>query len=200
MKKHNPRLYALVTLLAVSFVSTSWGQYASPSRAEKHEFSLSYHRLGGDTYTLGKVTIAEDDWSLYGINYGYNLNDYLNLNLELLYGNVAATVSGSGITGSSDQDTVIALANFDFNLVSGPLTPFITAGIGYGHTEAEAKATSGFITIEASGYGKGITYAYGAGVRWDMSDYLFAKVLYNAFNDSEETRDGFAAYVGIMFE
>jgi len=188
----------LAVVVALLAVSTSFGQ--DSNRTDKTEFSVSFTNLGGITETSGGVTVKEEDWTMYGLNFGMNVNENLNVNFDLQYGNVEATGTGFGATAVADQDMVILMLNVDYNILTTPLTPVITGGIGFGYGFTEATASYGGTTATASAYSSSFLYTLGAGGRWDVNDQIFAKVLYRTLMDGSDSRDGFVAYLGFMFE
>lgn len=107
---------SLVLVITLTMASLSLGQ--DSKRTGKTEISASYHGLGGATITSRGVTAKEDDWSMYGVNFGTNPNEHLNLNFDIMYGNIGVTASGSGVTGTGEQNTIIYLLNLDYNILS----------------------------------------------------------------------------------
>ena len=72
---------------------------------------MSFHNLDGQSLSSSGITAKEDDWKVYGINFGMNSSENLNIDFDIMYSNIDVTVSGMGVTGTGSQDTYIFLAN-----------------------------------------------------------------------------------------
>jgi len=158
--------------------------------------------LGGESVREGGLKVSEDDWSLYGVSIGQNTNEHLNVNTEFVFGSIDVGVSGlpAGYSVKGDQDTFVWLVNLDYNILDEPLTPYVTGGIGYGHSSGDVKWTtptsSGKISVDTSGF----AYTLGVGGRWDIADNIFAKVAYRIlWDDAGDDRSGVGISVGFLF-
>jgi opacity protein-like surface antigen len=198
-------IYKFIACMAI-IVMVSTVCTAQSDRTDKMEIGASLLFLGGESVSFYDVKIEEDDWNMYGFTLGKNINEHLNLNTEFVFGNVDVDVSGlpANVSIDGDQDTFIWLVNVDYNILDEPLTPYITAGLGYGYSEAEVKYTettptgtlSGKITEEVSG----LAYTVGVGGRWDATENIFAKVAYRIIWDDEgDDRSGLGVSVGFLF-
>jgi opacity protein-like surface antigen len=170
------------------------------SRQEKWEISAVGWFLGGESLSAGGFTAKEDDFTLYGVQLGQNVSENLNLNLEAIYGSIDVKGSGMGITATGEQDTFIFLVNAEYNILTGPLTPFVTGGLGYGRSTGDVTVTDGATTVKVSGEATGLAYTAGGGVRWEVTENIFAKVSYRIlWDDSGDDRNGLAVGIGCMF-
>ena len=195
------KLIAYMAIIII--VSTPWRVCnAESSRSGRMELGASFLFLGGESVSVDGAKIEEDDWTMYGITLGKNINEHLNFNTEIVFGSIDVDVSGlpAGSTIDGDQYTLIWLANMDYNILAEPLTPYITGGIGWGHSEAEVDfstpTSSGTIEDDTSGF----AYTVGFGGRWDITENIFAKVSYRiVWDDEGDDRSGLGITAGFLF-
>jgi opacity protein-like surface antigen len=133
-----------------------------------------------------------DDSLLFGFGFGYGLTEKLNLNGELNFGQVDYQMEWGPYALEGTGDMFSGRINLDYNILSTPLTPFITGGIGFtyfdsgvptGETEVVCWWDDwwGYVcegtasTYSASEF----TYNAGLGLRWDVTDSVFMKFLYD---------------------
>lgn len=146
----------------------------------------------------GDVTMAMDDTGLGGIGFGYHLNNYLSVRTELLFGSAnfrGDLPTAAGGTVAIQQDVLVQTGrlNLDYNIINRRLTPFVTAGIGYQYLEAELDQLPpaevcwwdpwwGWVCSDAQPIASDFQFTWnaGVGVRWDINDHLFVKVLAGA--------------------
>jgi opacity protein-like surface antigen len=93
--------------------------------------------------------------------------------------------------------------NVDYNIINRRLTPFVTAGIGYQYLETDLDTLPpvdycwwdpwwGWVCTSAEPVASttDFTWNAGAGLRWDITDNLFVKLLggvnWVAYNDAED--------------
>jgi len=107
------------------------------SREDRWEFSLgAFYQLGADLDFEGGSTVATDDDFGFLLTTGYNFSDKLETSFGFQYGGIgydADVVQEDGdITGiSGSYDNWALSANVILNLMDGPLTPYVGAGIGW---------------------------------------------------------------------
>jgi opacity protein-like surface antigen len=195
------KLFALAAIITI--VLAPWKVCnAESNRTGRTEVGASFMFLGGESTEESGVSVSEDDWSMYGFNVGYNYNEYLNINTEFVFGSIDVDASGlpAGYDVSGDQDTFIWLVNLDYNILNKPLTPYVTGGIGYGHSSGDVTYTTPYGIGKISADDSGFAYSLGVGGRWDITDNIFAKVAYRiVWDDSGDDRDGIGVSVGYMF-
>jgi len=175
---------------------------AESNRSGKSELDASFLFLGGASADVGDVSISEEDWTVYGLAYGINTSENLNVNIELLYTSIDLKASGldEGESLSGSQQTFITLLNVEYNILSEPLTPYITGGLGYGFSFGNVEYDDGDDSADVDAVGTGFAYTIGAGGRWDISDNLFVKLSYRIlWDDAGDSRDGFGLNFGFMF-
>jgi opacity protein-like surface antigen len=132
-----------------------------------------------------------------GLGGGYNLLNYVNLNVDLNYGrkNFAATSFGRRL--KDDVDLVGGNFNVDLYLLKTRLTPMATGGIGFINFSGDV-GSNDFNEIDFS-------YNVGGGIRWDITNHILLKVIYRAtWTKLEDTHDpvlfhGPAISIGYIF-
>lgn len=173
MKNNMTRGIAGGLLLAAALTNTGQaaGAFDEMSRKETHPWEL---------YAYGRtlsVDIGAVKCTGYGggAGVGYTLTDHLSVNGEVGGGSLDAKNANASI---GFVETKFSL---EYNILKTRLTPVLAAGLG-----TLNYVTPGF-TLE------GITYGGGAGLRWDITDRLFAKALYRVDGVSILSVNGFAA-------
>ena len=107
------------------------------SREGRWEFTLGgFYQLGADLEFEGGSTLETEDDLGFSMSTGYNISDSLTANFGFGWSGIDydATVvkDDGGSTGISGEfDNWNFTAGLLFNLMEGPLTPFIGANIGY---------------------------------------------------------------------
>jgi opacity protein-like surface antigen len=107
------------------------------SREDRWEFTLgANYQLGADLDFDGGSTVATDDDFGFLLTTGYNFSDKLETSFAFQYAGIgydADVVQDDGdIVGiSGSYDTWALSANAIINLMDGPLTPYVGAGIGW---------------------------------------------------------------------
>lgn len=103
-----------------------------------------------------------------GIGVGYNLTDHLNINTDVVFSKV--NVTDQGVNLSANTTHISGHVNLDTYLLQGPIAPFLTGGIGVNSFDG----SNGAFKISKSE----LSYKVGAGLRWDLTNSLFAKAVY----------------------
>lgn len=197
-------------LLAVVSSDMAWAQpttgatYArTGARTERREFSMFYRQLSAPTMTKENVTLPglgtktgtfeiEDSW-VVGLQFGYNLSDQLNLNMEFGYGEPDYKGSWGTSTLRGTGDLFTGDVNVEYNLLKKPFTPFVGAGIGFMYFDSNIPQGSpdvwcwwdywwGYVctATQSTRDTTEFTYNLTGGVRWDISETLFMKAAYRA--------------------
>ena len=144
---------------------------------------------------LGDVRLDMDDTGLGGFGLGYHFNTFVSVRAEFMFGGAGFRVrapTGVGEVLDVKQDGFIHTGrlNLDYNIINRRLTPFVTAGIGYQYLEMELGYLPpievcwwdpwwGWVCGYAQPYASqtDFTWNAGAGVRWDVTDSFFLKLL-----------------------
>jgi opacity protein-like surface antigen len=196
----------VICVLAVAFLGVfTSGRAQIPMATEPFERAMRSELYGVGQYLhsdsitfegpLGDFEMEMDDTGLGGFGFGYHFNSFISLRGEFMFGGSAfrgEIPTEGGTLVSVEQDTFIQTGrvNVDYNIINRRLTPFLTAGIGYQYLETELShlppveycwwdpwwgwiCTSGEpVAVEMD-----FTWNAGAGVRWDITDNLFVKVV-----------------------
>ena len=200
MKVHTKKFSTIIILSLLAFVMTSSICSAQAgSRSGKSEIYGILQTLGGwsdkeSGTILGETVSLEyglDDAFIYGVGIGYNIDDHFNLNTDFAFGtqDVFAEFEAVGIVVKGKESATVFLwnVNLDYNILAEPLTPLVSAGIGYA-TYSGSGAT-----------GSDFTYNIGGGGRWDISDNFFVKATYRMTWFEDFDQDGIFVGIGYMF-
>ena len=103
-----------------------------------------------------------------GLGLGYNLTDHFNVNTDVVFSRV--NLANSTATFRTDANHIAAHVNLEAYLFQGPLTPFLTGGLGVDSFDG----SSSTLRISKSE----LSYKVGAGLRWDLNSTIFAKAMY----------------------
>ena len=121
-----------------------------------------------------------------GLGIGYNINDFLNINGDFLFGSADGEItnlSGS-LFSQADPDISIWDINLDYNIIKNNLTPVLTTGFGTIRYDS---------TIDLTGEdigGRSNIYNIGGGFRWDISEDILLKLIYRRIWEEFEDADG----------
>ena len=126
--------------------------YGDAQRAGRMEFYMIGQYWGADDSVIPDVTLdigippnqvtetgdlrmSFDDAFVWGFGMGYNLNSHFTVRGEFTFGNPEYSIDFNNSSGRAEAFTQAGKFNLDYNLIRGPVTPFITAGVGYFMTE-----------------------------------------------------------------
>ena len=182
------KLMIVVCLTVMAFLLTPNDCKSQDAGREGNpEIFIILQQMDGDTthdHFLDK-DVEIDDTFVGGFGGGYNVNDHLNLNMDIWFGN---TDIDSGIF-TGDTDLVGLDFNADYNILEGSFTPLITAGIGLIRFDGE-------LTLLGLDYSEtNFSYNIGVGFRGDIGEQFLIKALYRlTWTELQDTRDS------IMFD
>jgi opacity protein-like surface antigen len=156
------------------------------SRKNKGEFFVTVQTLGISDTEYPDNTYEFDNTNLYGLGFGFNLDDHFNINTDLLFGGTESVSSD----GFEANDNICAWnLNLDYNILKSALTPCATGGIGFMSMTGDVEG----VDYQESHF----SYNLGAGVRWDITNALALKVMYRALWAEWEGADGASKFDGI---
>ena len=197
LKKH----LAMVALLACALPAS-----AQQSRARSYEFYLSPIFTDSKSFSFDGGTSARTDQGYgFGVGFGYNFSQNLNAAVELAWSEVYYRTTlqpangnpGPSINSSGNIDTGTLRFAGTWNILSTPLTPFVTAGAGWTHVYTDIPVgppqnscwyypwwgpvcTSYVPTQNTTKF----SYNYGAGVRWDIGPWIVRGLLNQQYADN----------------
>jgi opacity protein-like surface antigen len=193
-----------VTILATALSSaTASGQtFGAPPGADRTGTWEAYGGLrtvSGESlgFAGGSTIKTDNDWAL-GFGFGYNFSEHLLVGGDVSFG----TVDYDGVLVSADDpdvtqrisgevDTFGFAANATWHFIEGPLTPFVSASLGF--TSVDTNIAEGPPQIGCwwdPWYGQicnvyvdtktedSFTYGLGLGGRWDFAPGWFARISY----------------------
>jgi opacity protein-like surface antigen len=136
------RKYVLISVLiaVLSIVTTSTAQADTyRSRTDRWEFTVQMRYLDGQTISFdGGSSFDVNSDVGWGFGFGYNFNEHLALNFDVGWSSPSydATIVSADTPPLADQRASGELStsslhlNLLYNFIAGPITPFVTAGIG----------------------------------------------------------------------
>ncbi len=177
MKTINPERSCLRFVLSLSvflvlLFSSGLGNAQDWSRKWKSEVYLLGQNMRGDTTSGLGITLELKDTNAGGLGFGTNINDYINLNWDILFGSMDITGKGFGRQVTVKTNFWGMNLNLDYNILKTTITPMITGGVGFLNFSGSA---GGFNFSETD-----FSYNLGAGFRWDITRHILAKALYRA--------------------
>lgn len=181
----------LTTALAVAASSAQASDFRS--RAETWEFTMQMRGLAEQSWdTPGGSHIDTNSDIGWGFGFGYNFNDHLGLDFDISwnspsYDAIVATDVGPRHQGGELETSTIQL-NLIYNILKGPFTPFVSAGIGSTYVDTNiASGPAGASCWWDPWYGyicygyqptyasSRFSYSGAVGVRWDLSRSIFLR-------------------------
>jgi opacity protein-like surface antigen len=198
---------SIITIISLLVFTTTASLCSAQewSRKGKSELFGTIQRMGGETIEYSfpiaqPVKIDMDSTNLYGIGYGYNFTDHWNINTDLLFGSADTEVKIVDTTVETpDMDYILWDLNLDYNIWKSRFTPLFSAGVGFMDVSIVTSTDAG--KVQENNF----SFNLGAGVRWDVKDNIFLKVVYrsiwtevrDADNDQRFDRAGLS--VAYMF-
>ena len=191
-------MQAGAALLLCSAVSGVQAQYygAAPERAGRWEGSIGMrYQDFGEFRFRGRSQLDVGDSVTAGLSVGYNFDQHFSLTFE--FSGDSADYDGTFYTDdatpeavniSGDLDTSTGQLTATWHFLEGPLTPFVSGGIGW--TYIDSNIISHYDGVECwDGYWWGyscarvydtyddtmLSYSAAVGVRWDITPLVFLR-------------------------
>jgi opacity protein-like surface antigen len=184
-----------LALCAIWPAVRSWGQddydYSQYSRSGRFDLYFDYKNLNSANIELhapiGNIPLTMDNTNMYGFGFGADFYTF-GLHFDSLFGR--SNLHGGGPADGTERRIFISHNTLDFTwfILGGPFTPFISGGVGWQYLEANLNLQPGVPVYEdpwwGPVYGRGYYPVYresdfmwtgSAGVRWDITPYLFIK-------------------------
>ena len=187
-------------VLTILLIAIPCMSYAQSNRPQKWEMSVSgvfqdSKSIGGE----GGSSLDVQSDTGFGINFAYNLSSKLSFgaDLEFLRPNYTAVL----IPENPLDDTLVINHKFsqfngrlkgNFNMIDGPFTPFLEAGIGWSYFDsnvADGPPSTGCYWHPWWGYicnsyystftETQFSYGVGGGLRYEFVGGMFIKASYN---------------------
>jgi len=184
--------------------------YGDAMRAGRLEFYLVGQYWNSDASTLRGITLPVapppnpvietgdfkmefDDAFFWGFGIGYNLNTHFTVRGEFTLGAPDYTATFNDLYGRGEAWLQVGKFNLDYNLIRGPLTPFVTAGLGYVYIDSGVPSGPTeywcwwdyWWGYSCSGYTPTHTEVWfaanaAAGIRWDINEQFYLKASFGA--------------------
>ena len=172
------------------------------SRRQRVEVYGSIGYWHSDDVTLGSVTLPDfeggfvtadttlryDDTAVFNFGFGWAINDHFTVRMEFDYADADYRAEWNDSWLSGDMLMSDGRVNLDYHVLAGPITPYVTGGIGYHYFDTGIpKGPPDYYCWWDYGWGyvcTGYVDTYnefdfaanaGAGLRWDITDTLFLK-------------------------
>jgi opacity protein-like surface antigen len=171
-------------------------------RADRIElFAEAGYMRGADAHATidgDQQTLSTSSHWLGGAGFGYNIGPYFNLNFDGLANSERLTDTVSnGVSTASSKENVYS-GKFMFNVEYYPfkacITPILTGGVGVIYTWNNDIFDNDMYLSETD-----LAYDAGAGLRWDITRNMFAKVIYKATWSKFHNFDDRQLYDGLFF-
>jgi len=166
------------------------------NRMGRRDFFVLGQQMNGDTTTGLGLQLGVDDAVVGGFGIGFNFQEYLNMNMDMFFGNTDLIASGYGFTFIEDSDVFGMDFNLDCNFLNSRFSPLISGGIGFINFHDDM----GYDFNETD-----LSYNLGAGFRFDVTDNFLVKGIYKfTWTELEDTDnpimlDGVNLSIGFLF-
>lgn len=167
-------------------------QSSARARGPGWEFGADLiYQLSQDVkFNGGSSASLNDDFGL-SIDFGYRFSDKLeihmsldwqDINYDLRIESAPPTLPALEFSGSGDLQAFTPRVSVDYNFISGPITPYVNAGVGWSFIDTNIPSGRpqnvcwwdpwwGYIcgNVQDTKSTDGFTYQVGVGVRWDLN-------------------------------
>ncbi len=184
--------------LAVALVAGA-ATVEAEDRDDRFEFAFgAMYQLGADLDFDGGSTVSTKDDFGFSLLGGYNLNEHLATTFGFQWAGIGYSGriindEGTPIFASGSYDTWAVTGNLVYNFLEGPITPYVSAGIGWTWLDTNipngAPITGcwwdpwyGYIcyTSYPTKTTDAFSYQASLGVRWDFNYSTFARLNYTS--------------------
>jgi len=168
------------------------------SRKGKSEIYGLGQSMGGDTTTGLGATLKLGDSTAWGLGFGKNFSDNLNLNMDMFFSSKDMAGKMGSYEDKGSADLLGFDVNLDVNILKGRFTPMITGGIGLIKFSGDWEKGLPFDETDFS-------WNVGVGFRWDVTNHFLIKAIYRATwtkmkdTDKSVLFDGIALSIGYIF-
>ena len=121
----------LLVFTLASSVCFAYNPY-NLGRTGRREIFGQVQLMKGDKTTGLNTQLSIDDFIAFGLGYGFNINEHLNINLDLFFTKTDYSAINFWAPFFIDEDVTIQGydLNLDINLLKSQITPLMTGGIG----------------------------------------------------------------------
>ena len=193
----HPAVTRIAILMVLSLLCGAASAQGDAARAKRWEFSLQLPDVQGKNYSFEGGSSARTSNTLgFGVGFAYNLSNHLNLGMDFNWYSMDfdATIQpgvGTGqaaFTTRGTADVSSVMFNATYHFLSGPVTPYVAAGIGGTYVNSNIQTGPavpvcwyypwyGYYcgTAVPTASNNFFSYAGGAGLRWDVSRQMFLR-------------------------
>ena len=193
----HPPVTRIAILMVLSLLCGAASAQGDAARAKRWEFSLQLPDVQGKNYSFEGGSSARTSNTLgFGVGFAYNLSNHLNLGMDFNWYSMDfdATIQpgvGTGqaaFTTRGTADVSSVMFNATYHFLSGPVTPYVAAGIGGTYVDSNIQTGPavpvcwyypwyGYYcgTAVPTASNNFFSYAGGAGLRWDVSRQMFLR-------------------------
>ncbi|MBN2011182.1 outer membrane beta-barrel protein [candidate division KSB1 bacterium] len=150
-------------------------------------------QMNGDNTTSGDMLVNVADNTSGGFGAGFNMGN-VNMNIDFLFGSTDVQIDDVVL----DVKLFFFDANIDYAILSGPIAPLLTAGIG------SVNFVDSYVTVDGLNENDFSTNV-GAGLKLCVRDHYLVKALYRStwtqikYTDSKVRFDGVCIQAGYLF-
>jgi len=196
MRSHYTLVAFLIAVLGLAATGTAQAD-TYRSRAERWEFTAQMRYLDAKSMSFpgGSELDVNSDIG-WGFGFGYNFNDHLALGVDFGWNSPSydATIVSADTPPLASRQTGGELStssihvNLLYNFIAGPITPFVTAGVG--STYVDSNVASGLPssscwydpywgyycdTYQPTYSDSRFSYNASVGIRWDLARDAFLR-------------------------
>jgi len=196
MRWHLLAVTLLITTVAVLVAIDTAHADGYRSRTGRWDFTVQMRYLDSQSWKAdGGSSVNTNSDIGWGFGFGYNFNDHLAMGLDIGWNSptydatiMSADTPGTSRQVSAEMSTSTIHLNLLYNFIAGPITPYVSAGIGstYIDTNIPSGATGtscwwdpwyGYVcygyqpTYSSSRF----SYSGAVGVRWDLNPQMFLR-------------------------
>jgi len=208
-----------VCLWALSCCALS-GVAAAQSRDTGWEFGADVTYQTSKDVDLDTTDVAFDDDIGLSLYAGYRMNSKIEFQFGLDWSTIDYVANfpginpGTEISVDTEMEAFTPFARANFNFIDGPITPYVSAGIGWSFIDTNIPDAPpqtgcwwdpwwGYIcdTFQSTHSTDAFTYDVGLGVRWDLSPGYSMRLGYEKhWYDADEGSPDFDRFrLGIVF-
>jgi opacity protein-like surface antigen len=208
-------------LIAAGLPCSTYAQQTRPPGSE-FGFDVVYQLSQTINFDGGSKVDFSDDVGAT-LWWSYRFNEHLDLQAALDWSKVdydatfqSATVPGVQANASGDIETFVPKVVLNYNILEGPLTPFVNVGAGWAFVDTNIPNSRvqvgcwwdpwwGYICTpyQSTKSFDDFTYQLGAGVRWDINKSYSLRLLYEKhwldYSKSSSTPDFDQFRLGMAF-
>ncbi len=173
-----------VTIFMLIIAATA-SAIADGDRAGRWEYSFSIdHASKKHLEFANGDNIDLDPKFIWGLGFGYNINNYLSADFLFSYSNSSydATYEGKPYTSTTDMHSTYTMVGMTYNIIDAPLTPFVSAKVGMAFVNSGISDDSLpdcdalFATCyESTHTTTELSYSAMVGLRYDFKSQVFVK-------------------------